>query len=122
MRKLVVSQAFFTADTEEFLDSYELADIESDFGDSQAVLDELLNLEELRELELKTETLDKFWQDCRNKPTEIHSLNLLESDYETSDQYETYTGVVVFCLNYFYQPEKPTPPPEVFAEQLEIQL
>ena len=117
MRNLNLSQSFFT-DEGEFLDEFHFDDVETEFGKSQEMVDEIKSLKKIKEdkieVEITAEQLDEFWQKCRNQPLNSHELLLWEGDYETESQYMEFSGRMRLYLNCWT--DEQTKPPEPLDE------
>lgn len=121
MRKLNISISYFTLDGE-FLDEQVHAELESNFGDNEAIIAEIKCIEGMPEINIDTKKLDKFWEDCRIRPDAIHEFQIAVDEYETEEYSETFKGVLIVYLNCQYQPEpkKVKTEPEPVAEQLQL--
>ena len=118
-RKLNVSRAFFTKE-DEYLDEYELVEIESPFRDNDAILKELEALDEISEITIEAKDLNTFWEQCKARPDTIHVLEIANGDYETNDQYNVFSGTYIAYLNCWYESEPKKEIPESKDKQLEL--
>ena len=125
MRKLNISISYFTLEGE-FLDEQIQTELESKFGENEAVIAEIKMLEGLPEIKIDNKTLNKFWEDCKVRPDAIHALQIAVDEYETYEYSETFKGVLIVYLNYQYDIEAqkaqltPQPVEQPVEQQLEM--